>query len=142
MPILDPNVRRELEAFIDSKHWYNEYQMNPKLLIMRPDQFIELYIAVVQEEGLTNDIDKMGRKLATELANSSASSFFDETKFLNTWKNQGAGAAIKSITKATLPKVIKAIFSALVAGMSTGAAGAQLECNMWLTALSSFLEKL
>lgn len=47
--IPDPNVKRELEHFIDEHNWYSEYQLNTKLLQMRADQFIKLSLAINEE---------------------------------------------------------------------------------------------
>lgn len=47
--IPDPNVRRDIEHYIDEKNWYSEYQLNSKLLQMRADQFIELCVSLSEE---------------------------------------------------------------------------------------------
>ena len=49
LSIPDPNVKREIEHFIDEHNWYSEYQLNSKLLQMRADQFVKLALAINEE---------------------------------------------------------------------------------------------
>jgi hypothetical protein len=46
IPIYDPNVFVELENLIEQSHGYVELQLNPKILTIRIDQFLNLLISI------------------------------------------------------------------------------------------------
>jgi hypothetical protein len=46
IPIYDPNVFVELENLIELSHGYVELQLNPKILTIRIDQFLNLLIQI------------------------------------------------------------------------------------------------
>lgn len=111
IPILDPNTRRSLEDYIDTKGWYNEYQLNPKLIKMRPDQFIDLCISLSADNGhQVNDLTDLERQLAIRLEGTAASERLKKDKFVETWKNFGPGAALKDL----LHKAPAALFAAVL----------------------------
>lgn len=113
--ILDPNVKRDVEHYIDTLNLYSEYQLNSKLLQMRADHFIELCEKVNKEYAEENNIsvdspeeirkklkecqssawiDDRGKELAKKIAKDGLASCWKEIA------NAGSKAAFKVALKA------------------------------------------
>ncbi len=80
--IPDPNVRRDVEHYIDSRNWYSEYQLNAKLLQMRADQFIEMCTALYSELSLeTGFTEAQQKQIEEKLKKTSSSVWMDNRGF-------------------------------------------------------------
>ena len=78
--ISDPNVKRGVENYMEHNHLFTEYQLNPKLLQMRADHFVELCAALFAE-GYGADgewSDASAEEIAKRLQNSKASEYLNE----------------------------------------------------------------
>ena len=110
--ITDPNVRRDVEHYIDSRNWYSEYQLNVKLLQMRVDQFVELCMALYSEQPDDQRISAAGKQaLERRLKDSRSSAWMDDDTrglieqiraegFRNCWQEvlqDGSKAAFKAV---------------------------------------------
>ena len=49
LSVVDPNVKRNLDHYIEENHLYSETQLNGKNLQMRPDHFLFLYQSLSEE---------------------------------------------------------------------------------------------
>ena len=110
--ILDPNVRRDVEHYVDSQNWYSEYQLNSKLLQMRADQFIEMCMQLYSDIPVDGEIgietkkqieERLKAAQSSDWAKESASDIFariNEEGFINCWKDvikSGSKVAIKAV---------------------------------------------
>ncbi len=110
--ILDPNVRRDVEHYIDSQNWYSEYQLNSKLLQMRADQFIEMCMQLYSSVPVDGELDtetmkhieeRLKTTQSSNWAKESASDIFariNKEGFQNCWKDvvkSGSKLAIKVV---------------------------------------------
>lgn len=119
--IPDPNVRRDVEHYIDSQNWYSEYQLNSKLLQMRPDQFVALCMALYAE--LSEDPGTTPKEQAAierRLQESGSSAWADdETQgLLRTIKEKGLKNCWKEVLKGTGKAGFKAVMAAIPFGDS------------------------
>ena len=110
--IPDPNVRRDVEHYIDSQNWYSEYQLNSKLLQMRADQFIEMCMQLYSNVPVNGELDietknqieeRLKTTQSSDWAKESAFDIFariNEEGFKNCWKDvikSGSKVAIKAV---------------------------------------------
>ena len=63
--IEDVNVQTELRYFVESKGWYDEYHLNPRLFSCRADFFVKLCMELSQNLGL---LEENNRKALMELS--------------------------------------------------------------------------
>ena len=76
----DPNVKREIEHYLEMRNLYSEYQLNAKLLQMRSDQFVEmctdLYAEKFAQGGVLSDYGV--EELEKRLKGSSAGKYLEK----------------------------------------------------------------
>ncbi len=109
--IHDPNVKRNLENWIDNLHIYSEAQLNAKLLQMRPDHFIKLVQTIAEELG---DQQISQKELVKQLEHSSVSKFVEEKGIIERIKNgEPVQDLIPDILKCTKKAGMKAILKAI-----------------------------
>ena len=112
--ITDPNVKREVENCIDQMNFYSEYQLNTKLLQMRPDQFIELCINLYSEDAVNGKLTEQGFKtLESQLRKSKASGLIESERIIEKIRKEGFNACFQdvgsAVAKTLLGEVLKAI---------------------------------
>lgn len=112
--VTDPNVRREIEHCIDQLNFYAEYQLNSKILQMRPDQFIILCTSLYSEEVVNGKLTEKGYEtLETQLRKSKASEKIEAEHLLTRIREEGFRRSMESIapaiTKLVLRELLKAI---------------------------------
>lgn len=115
--ITDPNVKREVENCIDQLNFYSEYQLNTKLLQMRPDQFVELCIHLYSEETVNGKLTKEGFKtLESQLRNSEASELIKSRNVIETIRKDGIGACFRGVAPAIAKTLLKEVLKAIPFG--------------------------
>ena len=114
--IPDPNVRRDVEHYIDSRNWYSEYQLNAKLLQMRADQFIEMCTALYSELSLDTDFSETQHKqIEDKLKKTRSSAWMDDKGFdiITRIGKEGFKNCWQDIAKAGTKVGIKVLLSSI-----------------------------
>lgn len=114
--ILDPNVRREIEHYVDSMNMYSEYQLNSKLLQMRPDHFVLLCEKVGREYAQKNNIEiETSDKITNRLKACQASTWIDDQgqTLLQKISNDGWKQCLGDIAKAGAKTAFKILLSSV-----------------------------
>ena len=117
--ILDPNVRRDVEHYIDLQNWYSEYQLNSKLLQMRADQFIEMCMKLYSRIPVDGEPDiEAKQQIQERLKAAEASQWAKEsaTDILARINKEGFQNCWKDVVKSGSKVAIKAVLSLIPFG--------------------------
>ena len=119
--ILDPNVRRDVEHYIDSQNWYSEYQLNAKLLQMRADQFTEMCMQLYSRIPVDGEPDletkqQIEERLKAAEASDWAKDTPSATDILAKINKEGLQNCWKDIVKSGSKVALKAVLSLIPFG--------------------------
>lgn len=110
LSIPDPNVKREIEHFIDQNNWYSEYQLNSKLLQMRADQFIKLVLAISEDYSRESGKSvESADEIEKRLKKCSASAWIDADgeRLIEKIKKEGIEKCLPDIAKSGAKTALK-----------------------------------
>lgn len=114
--ISDPNVKRDIEHYIDTLNLYSEYQLNSKLLQMRADHFIELCERVNKEYAEENNVSvDSPEEIRKKLKECQSSDWIDDRgkELAKKIAKEGLSACWKDIAVAGSKAVFKVALNAI-----------------------------